>query len=116
MICSVKCPVTGPPDAILEVLYGASGVVRNTDGREETAKIGMKGEKNMPTNKVVFGTVLIDLTEDTVTQDKLVLGETAHAANGEPIVGALVTQTYRAGSGAPDDVLGVDGDLYFDMG
>lgn len=74
----------------------------------------------MLTNKVVFdrglAKVLIDLTGDTVTRDKLLLGEIAHAANGEQIVGTLAVQVYRTGSGAPDDALGADGDLYFDMG
>lgn len=44
----------------------------------------------MATNKVVYGTtVLVDLTEDTVTADKLVSGITATAANGEKITGSL---------------------------
>lgn len=44
----------------------------------------------MAVNKVVYGTtVLVDLTEDTVTPDKLLLGALAHGADGEPITGTL---------------------------
>lgn len=53
----------------------------------------------MAVNKVVYGTtVLVDLTEDTVTPDKLLKGETAHDASGEPITGTL-----EAGSGGSSD-------------
>ena len=46
----------------------------------------------MAVNKVVYGTtVLVDLTEDTVTPDKLAKGETAHDAAGEPITGTMET-------------------------
>lgn len=42
----------------------------------------------MEINKVVFGTdVLIDLTADTVTPEKLYKGATAHAKNGTRITG-----------------------------
>lgn len=46
----------------------------------------------MAINKVVYNTeegaqVLIDLTDDTVTPEALEEGVTAHAANGEMIVG-----------------------------
>lgn len=45
----------------------------------------------MAVNKVVYGTtVLVDLTKDTVTADKLLKGETAHDAAGEPITGTHV--------------------------
>lgn len=46
----------------------------------------------MANNKVVLanGTVLIDLTGDTVTSDTLLQGATAHAANGQLITGAYV--------------------------
>lgn len=44
----------------------------------------------MAVNKVVYGTtVLVDLTEDTVTADKLLKGATAHDASGEPITGTM---------------------------
>lgn len=53
----------------------------------------------MAVNKVVYGTtVLVDLTEDTVTADKLLKGATAHNAAGEPITGML-----EAGSGGSSD-------------
>ena len=53
----------------------------------------------MAVNKVVYGTtVLVDLTEDTVTPDKLLKGATAHDASGEPITGTL-----EAGSGGSSD-------------
>ena len=42
----------------------------------------------MGVSKVVYGDdTLVDLTGDTVTPTSLTLGATAHAANGEPIVG-----------------------------
>ena len=44
----------------------------------------------MAVNKVVYGTtVLVDLTGDTVTPASLLLGQTAHGANGEPVTGTL---------------------------
>ena len=53
----------------------------------------------MAVNKVVYGTtVLVDLTEDTVTADKLLKGATAHDASGEQITG-----TMEAGSGGSSD-------------
>lgn len=45
-------------------------------------------------NKVIYGgNTLIDLTNDTVTADKILSGYTAHAASGEPITGSC---TYDA--------------------
>lgn len=42
----------------------------------------------MANSKVVFGgDVLMDLTSDTVTKEKLLKGVTAHGADGEPITG-----------------------------
>ena len=53
----------------------------------------------MAVNKVVYGaTVLVDLTGDTVTADKLLKGATAHDASGEQITG-----TMEAGSGSFSD-------------
>lgn len=46
------------------------------------------------------GTVLLDLTKDTVTAGKLAKGETAHGADGEPIVGT-------AELGKPSDIVDV---------
>ena len=45
----------------------------------------------MAVNKVVYGTtVLVDLTGDTVTADKLLKGATAHDASGEQVTGTHV--------------------------
>lgn len=42
----------------------------------------------MTYNKVVFdGKTLIDLTQDTVTPEKIIKGYTAHAADGSTITG-----------------------------
>lgn len=54
----------------------------------------------MAVNKVVYGTtVLVDLTEDTVTADKLLLGYTAHDKSG-----ALITGT-NTGGGSNDFIV-----------
>lgn len=46
----------------------------------------------MAINKVIIGKeVKLDLTADTVSEDNLLAGATAHNAAGEPIVGAVVT-------------------------
>lgn len=43
----------------------------------------------MAVNKVVYdGNTLVDLTSDTVTPDALVVGHTAHGADGEEVAGA----------------------------
>ena len=48
----------------------------------------------MANSKIIYaGRVLIDLTSDTVDKDKLLVGATAHGADGEPITG---TCTYDA--------------------
>lgn len=41
----------------------------------------------MGTSKILFDGVGIDLTADTVTEEKLLSGETAHDANGDLVVG-----------------------------
>lgn len=41
---------------------------------------------------VYFGETLIDLTEDTVTAEKLLSGETAHGADGAPVTGSMPNQ------------------------
>ena len=52
----------------------------------------------MAVNKVVYGaTVLVDLTGDTVTANKLLKGATAHDASGE-----LITGTMKAGIDTSD--------------
>lgn len=44
----------------------------------------------MAVNKVIYNNdTLIDLTEDTVTADTLLAGETAHMANGVRITGTM---------------------------
>lgn len=58
------------------------------------------------------GTVLIDLTQDTITATSLTAGTTAHGANGEAITGSLVVQYYRVGSSEPSASMGNNGDLY----
>ena len=46
-------------------------------------------------NKVIFGgNTVIDLSGDTVTPDKLALGETAHDRDGEQITGTMVCDMY----------------------
>lgn len=48
----------------------------------------------MPFNKVVYdGRVLIDLTRDSVTEDTLLEGITAHKADGTPITGNISLST-----------------------
>lgn len=55
----------------------------------------------MGVNKVEYGaTVLIDLTSDTVTADKLAKGITAHNAKGEQITG---THECSGGGGSSDN-------------
>ena len=45
----------------------------------------------MDVNKIEYdGRVLLDLTEDTVTEDKLLEGTVAHDKTGAKIVGALI--------------------------
>ena len=45
----------------------------------------------MDVNKIEYdGRVLLDLTEDTVTEDQLLEGATAHDRSGQKIVGALI--------------------------
>lgn len=58
----------------------------------------------MGVSKVVYGgNTIIDLTSDTVSANKLLLGETAHGADGEPIVG-----TYEGGGGGGSNALYYD--------
>ena len=60
----------------------------------------------MAVNKVVYGTtVLVDLTGDTVTADKLLKGATAHDAAGEPITGTMESGIDTSDATAtPDDM------------
>lgn len=44
----------------------------------------------MAVNKVIYGgEALIDISDSTVTPNKLIEGETAYGANGEKVVGAI---------------------------
>ena len=48
----------------------------------------MKGELNMANSKIIFGgEVLIDLTADTVTEDKVLSGVTFHDKKGDTLEG-----------------------------
>ena len=60
----------------------------------------------MAVNKVVYGTtVLVDLTKDTVTPDKLLKGATAHDASGESITGTMESGIDTSDATAtPDDM------------
>ena len=60
----------------------------------------------MPVNKVVYGEeTLIDLSNDTVDEEHLLAGYTAHAADGTPITGtAEVLDTSDADAAAEDIV------------
>lgn len=68
----------------------------------------------MANNKVELsdGTVLIDLTSDTVTSDNLLSGCTAHDKSGTTITGSVQFSTIYTGSSAPYSALGNDGDIY----
>lgn len=63
----------------------------------------------MSVNKVIYGTtVLVDLTEDTVTADKLLHGATAHGADGTLIEGtARILDTNDATTAASDICAGL---------
>ncbi len=55
----------------------------------------------MAINKVVYNKkILMDLTEDTVSEETMITGTTAHAANGEEIVGKFDPTKYLEKTGA----------------
>lgn len=55
----------------------------------------------MAISKVVLGDeTLVDLTSDTVSEDTLLEGATAHAANGEQITGGVVVTPMYTGTKA----------------
>jgi len=57
---------------------------------------------NQYKNKIIYGgTVLMDISADTVTPDKLASGITAHDKSGAPITG---TNTYDADTSDADAV------------
>lgn len=71
----------------------------------------------MAINKVVYSnTTLIDLTNDTVTADKLLSGTTAHDKAGQLIEGTITLNQFRSGSSEPSDSLGDNGDWYLVTG
>ena len=59
----------------------------------------------MKNSKIVLGngTVLMDLTADTVKDNKLLKGYTAHGADGEPITGTCTYDVDSAGATATED-------------
>lgn len=64
-------------------------------------------------NKIVKeGTVVIDLTTDTVTATHLESGYTAHDRSGAPITGSLSIVTYYVSSSDPTSSQGSDGDVW----
>lgn len=58
----------------------------------------------MANSKIVLGNgeVLMDLTADTVTKDKLLKGYTAHGADGEPITGTCTFDSDTQDANAAD--------------
>lgn len=58
----------------------------------------------MANSKIVLGNgqVLIDLTADTVTKEKLLKGYTAHGADGEPVVGTCTFDADTSDATAAD--------------
>lgn len=68
---------------------------------------------NQYKNKVVYnGVVLIDLTSDTVTADKLASGYTAHRADGAQVTGILSFVNYYVSTNAPTSSDGANGDIW----
>lgn len=67
----------------------------------------------MAYNKVVYnGNTLIDITSDTVDQNNLLSGYTAHKNDGTQITGSVSFVTYYTGSSTPSSSLGNNGDIY----
>ena len=62
------------------------------------------------------GTVLIDLTGDTVEASVLRSGYTAHDASGQAVTGTLNVAHIYIGSAAPSGSLGNNGDIYIKTG
>jgi hypothetical protein len=60
----------------------------------------------MANSKVIFGgEVLIDLTADTVKEDNLLIGNTAHGANGEIVEGACTFDADTSDANITPDVV-----------
>ena len=56
-----------------------------------------------------------DVSGVTATASDVISGKVFVDAQGNPVNGTLVVQTYYYGSGEPSADLGVDGDIYFVM-
>ena len=70
-------------------------------------------EYSMAVNKVIYGTeTLLDLTDDTVTENDLLKGVTAHSKSGDQISGTLGLKRVSAGTSDPSVTEGEDGDIY----
>lgn len=72
---------------------------------------------NQYVNKVQYdGNVLIDLTSDTVTADKVLSGYTAHDARGAPITGSFNSSLQgRSVTPSEDEQTLVPGDGYYGL-
>lgn len=69
----------------------------------------------MANNKVQLadGTVLLDLSGDTVTSsDHIIQGRIGHLANGSQVVGTVTFVTYYTGTTNPSSSMGSNGDIY----
>lgn len=67
----------------------------------------------MGASKIIYGgEVLIDLTQDTVTEDKLLSGVVAHGADGEQIVGSCTFDTDTKDATATSDEILVNKTAY----
>lgn len=65
-------------------------------------------------NKVQLsdGTILIDISSDTVTAGTMLSGTTAHDKSGASITGSVNFVTYYTGTSDPTGSLGTNGDIY----
>ena len=58
----------------------------------------------------------VDGSSVTATAADVISGKAFVDAQGNPVTGTLVVQTYYYGADEPSADLGVDGDIYFVMG
>ena len=64
-------------------------------------------------NSVIYGdTILMDISDTTATEDKVLSGEIFYKANGERSVGTLTVPQILYGTTDPTSSQGNDGDLY----
>lgn len=66
----------------------------------------------MAVNKITFGNIELDVSNDTVTANTLLSGYTAHDNSGTQIQGAVEFVTFYTGTTDPPASLGKDGDIY----